>query len=457
MRALSADAAELFAGIFSASTDIGPSVEADPSTTAAEARATLLQRLDALGRRAMQAEGLDEADALGEVADMATDLAEAMAELDDSGAGGLAAMIAQMLPQAAAMEPAGAGVSTATDGATAAAAIDMFRSALMLVGRAVRALPQVAELGETGSQLRQSAGIPGLSELFGMERVAAEGEATDLLSGSPAAPVTPDPADVVEAAVDAAPEVGEAPLASGTGPDGAALVADGPATEATDEGLILPFMPMRGEAAAAGGADLLGRIAAVAAASVGAVGGGDGAGAGTSDNNRRRLTVEDVLSALSQGGASRQGQVASGVDTAARSDVAEPPRFAEVLTEQIRAAEISDGHTRIELNPRGLGALEVDVSTTDDGLLNVVVRAENPGVLNALKADRDLLAQALGNLGGGALDLQSFSQGSDQRGSDQRAAPSMIASAMESPAVASAGEVVAPADRIGGGRLDIVT
>ncbi|MGE4326596.1 MAG: flagellar hook-length control protein FliK [Pseudodonghicola sp.] len=455
MRALSADAAELFAGIFSASTDIGPSVEVDPLTTAAEARATLLQRLDALGRRAMQAEGLDEADALEEVADMATDLAEAMAEFDDSGAGGLAAMIAQMLPQAGAMEPAGAGVSTATDGATAAAAIDMFRSALTLVGRAVRALPQVAELGETGSQLRQSAGIPGLSELFGMERVAAEGEATDLLSGSPAAPVTPDPADVVEAAVDAAPEVREAPLASGTGPDGAALVADGPATEATDEGLILPFMPLRGEAAAAGGADLLGRIAAVAAASVGAV--GDGAGAGTSDNNRRRLTVEDVLSALSQGGASRQGQVVSGVDTAARADVAEPPRFAEVLTEQIRAAEVSDGHTRIELNPRGLGALEVDVSTTDDGLLNVVVRAENPGVLNALKADRDLLAQALGNLGGGALDLQSFSQGSDQRGSDQRAAPSMIASAMESPAVASAGEIAAPADRIGGGRLDIVT
>lgn len=455
MRALSADAAELFAGIFSASTDIGPSVEADPLTTAAEARATLLQRLDALGRRAMQAEGLDEADALEEVADMATDLAEAMAEFDDSGAGGLAAMIAQMLTQAAAMEPAGVG--GATDGATGAAAIDMFRSALTLVGRAVRALPQVTELGETGSQLRQSAGIPGLSELFGMERVAAEGEATDLLSGSPAAPVTPDPADVVEAAVDAAPEVGEAPLASGTGPDGAALVADGPATEATDEGLILPFMPMRGEAAAAGGADLLGRIAAVAAASVGAVGGGDGAGAGTSDNNRRRLTVEDVLSALSQGGASRQGQVASGADTAARSDVAEPPRFAEVLTEQIRAAEISDGHTRIELNPRGLGALEVDVSTTDDGLLNVVVRAENPGVLNALKADRDLLAQALGNLGGGALDLQSFSQGSDQRGSDQRAAPSMIASAMESPAVVSAGELAAPADRIGGGRLDIVT
>lgn len=473
LRTLSSEAAGLFAGMFAGGGQVAQTGEGDQVAVPETARATLLQRLDALGRRAAQAVGLGEEETLEEVADMASDLAEALADFDDSGAGGLGAMIVQMLPQAAAAEVDASAAAIDAGGTTtpaASAALDMFRGTLTLIGRALRDMPQagetveVAEAGQKLPQSRSFGAIPALPQLFeadltAVEMVSERDIPAPLASPAPIRPVEPETTAVpsVDVAVEESemtPEIALAPVPD-EGAKAETGVADLSAGDIGDDDLILPVLSRRSEPTAAGGADLLGRIAAVAV--TGAVASGDGAGAGTSDGNRRRLTVEDVLAALPQSGANRQGQAAIGADAAVRADAAEPPRFAEVLTEQIRAAEISDGHTRIELNPRGLGALEVDVSTADDGSLNVVVRAENPGVLQALKADRDLLAQALGALGGGALDLQSFSQGSDQRGSDQRSAPSMIASATESPAAAAAGDSAMPADQIGGGRLDIVT
>ena len=87
-------------------------------------------------------------------------------------------------------------------------------------------------------------------------------------------------------------------------------------------------------------------------------------------------------------------------------------RFAGVVSAQIRSAEISAKHTRIALAPQGLGSIEIDLRHDDSGALRVVVRADNPVVLEAMRGDRDTLAGILaGNslaAAGSTLDFQDF-------------------------------------------------
>ncbi len=46
--------------------------------------------------------------------------------------------------------------------------------------------------------------------------------------------------------------------------------------------------------------------------------------------------------------------------------------------------------------PRGLGKIEIEILGEKDNLMRVMVRVENTMVLQALRDDRQLLAQALG-------------------------------------------------------------
>ncbi|MFC2970511.1 flagellar hook-length control protein FliK [Acidimangrovimonas pyrenivorans] len=134
---------------------------------------------------------------------------------------------------------------------------------------------------------------------------------------------------------------------------------------------------------------------------------------------------------------------------------APPPGFAGVVTAQLRSADLSARHTRIALTPQGLGTIEFDLQHDKSGDLKVVVRADNPMVLTALRNDRDTLAGILSGSGlaasGNALDFQDLGQ--RDGGEERRGAPVAVGVAGE--------ETEAPVpdvlQTIGNGRLDIRT
>lgn len=131
--------------------------------------------------------------------------------------------------------------------------------------------------------------------------------------------------------------------------------------------------------------------------------------------------------------------------------------FSRAVASQIRNATLSDGVTRISLTPGGIGEIEIDL-TQEDGQLRVVIRAENQGVLQALRGDREGLAALLGNEGAGfdesQLSFESFDRGNGgDRGDGRPAAVPAIENDAEidpvtGPPMPSAG---------GAGRLDMLT
>lgn len=84
------------------------------------------------------------------------------------------------------------------------------------------------------------------------------------------------------------------------------------------------------------------------------------------------------------------------------------------------------GTTSLDLSPTGLGRLEVDVETNSSGALRIVLRAENPLVLDALRHDRSALADALtGHSSDGSFSFESF----DGNSPEDRSAPGMTSPA----------------------------
>lgn len=68
-------------------------------------------------------------------------------------------------------------------------------------------------------------------------------------------------------------------------------------------------------------------------------------------------------------------------------------KFAHPITNktvfhQIRSAFGNEGKTTVKLSPEGLGLVEVEVKTLDEGNLRIVVRAQNPEVLASLISSR---------------------------------------------------------------------
>jgi|GEM_PF-6931401 len=131
-------------------------------------------------------------------------------------------------------------------------------------------------------------------------------------------------------------------------------------------------------------------------------------------------------------------------------------KFTQAVVGQLRSVEFKDGTTKVELNPRGLGQVEVEMKTNSDGTLSVVVRAENAHVLSSLRSETDLLAQIAGQSGEGTLDFQEF--GSDQGQDFSESAAS--AGGFEDETGNGAGlELSDTADTqtIGNGQLDLTT
>ena len=130
---------------------------------------------------------------------------------------------------------------------------------------------------------------------------------------------------------------------------------------------------------------------------------------------------------------------------------------------QIAGVRLSEGRTRIELTPRGLGDIEIDLRQ-DGGQLRVVLRAENPAVLAGLRMDREGLVAMLRDggvaLGDGALSFESF-DGHRPRGQftqdGDAPASGRPALAWEAPeeTVSSPGPV--PAGGVAASRLDLIT
>ena len=85
--------------------------------------------------------------------------------------------------------------------------------------------------------------------------------------------------------------------------------------------------------------------------------------------------------------------------------------FTEAVMAQIKSVEATQGRTTVNLIPRGLGNIEIEVLSDKDGAARVVVRVENPVVLQALRDDRQVLAQAIGVSDSGIFDFQEHSAG----------------------------------------------
>ena len=88
--------------------------------------------------------------------------------------------------------------------------------------------------------------------------------------------------------------------------------------------------------------------------------------------------------------------------------------FSQNLANQIQGKTLNEGLTRIELAPRGLGNIMIDLQTQESGELKVVLRIESPVVLQALRTDREALLSVLsnGNISPEdiTLDFEGFNQ-----------------------------------------------
>ena len=162
-----------------------------------------------------------------------------------------------------------------------------------------------------------------------------------------------------------------------------------------------------------------------------------------------QIIPEEVVSALQ---AASETQSANQAQQAGRPD-APQAKFTQAGIGQLRAVDIQEGTTKVELNPRGLGSVEIEMKTNADGSLSVVVRAESAHVLSSLREERELLAQIIAQGGDASVDFQEFTS-SDQQGFEEN-----NGFAGSAPSVESGEEVVetSQADTIGNGQLDLMT
>lgn len=131
-----------------------------------------------------------------------------------------------------------------------------------------------------------------------------------------------------------------------------------------------------------------------------------------------------------------------------------PKPFADALISQVKAVEAKEGRTSVSLHPRGLGQIEIEVVTDKDSGTRVVVRVENPAVLQTLRDERQLLAQGLGFTDAGSFEFQ---QGfSDDGARDQQRATAGFGGGIDD----GAGPVTAGVQHknvVDDGQLDILT
>lgn len=166
---------------------------------------------------------------------------------------------------------------------------------------------------------------------------------------------------------------------------------------------------------------------------------------------RTPLPVQDVLP-------SRTPELPAPSTPAKAAPAPAPSGFAASLANQVKGVQVSEGTTRIDLHPRGLGALEIDLAHGETGL-KVTVRAENATVLAALRDNRDVLAAVLRDANvavqGQSLGFESFGHGRGQQAKPDELGPTLAADAPqedEQPA-----ESASSRQTLAEGQVDIVT
>lgn len=139
----------------------------------------------------------------------------------------------------------------------------------------------------------------------------------------------------------------------------------------------------------------------------------------------------------------------------ARAAESQTARFASAIVSQVNTVTLEEGVTKVELTPRGLGALEIELATNSDGSLSVVVRAENANVLNSLREERAMLAEILPDASQGSLDFQEFENSGQERSHDQ--ANSGIVTGSANGVDDADADVAQTTVSIGNGQLDLMT
>jgi hypothetical protein len=141
--------------------------------------------------------------------------------------------------------------------------------------------------------------------------------------------------------------------------------------------------------------------------------------------------------------------------------LADRTALARHVSRQIRPPAVGEVRTQITLRPDGLGAVEVELSTDQNGRLSLLLRVENPTVLQAIRAERDLLLSGLERSGveldGAQLGFEGFGPGGEPEREPRRGGPYRPAAPLipDGPEPAHARHRHTPL--IGGGRLDLLT
>lgn len=190
-----------------------------------------------------------------------------------------------------------------------------------------------------------------------------------------------------------------------------------------------------------------------------------GAGAGTGTEAFRglldRVTAPDLQPQPMSNADLRAPMPAA--DVTPRAEAPAPPAssapapssgFAANLAGQIRGTQLAEGTTRIELSPRGIGGLEIDLARDDNGGLKVTVRAENHGVLTALRENREALLAVLRDSG---VTVQDAGLGFEDFGANRQGQQPMETT-VSGPADPEAEDDPAPDTATPAeGRIDIMT
>lgn len=148
------------------------------------------------------------------------------------------------------------------------------------------------------------------------------------------------------------------------------------------------------------------------------------------------LTPSAPLTAAPDAGQTLTADLPAAATARASADLAPAFSFARNIAAQVRGTVFEEGKTRVELTPRGLGDIEVEVARDDSGKLRVVLRAENAAVLTAFRNDREMILGMLRESGvavdEGEVAFESFGgHGSYQdRGQPQDIEPIARASIM---------------------------
>lgn len=85
--------------------------------------------------------------------------------------------------------------------------------------------------------------------------------------------------------------------------------------------------------------------------------------------------------------------------------------MAEALMAQVRSVDVQEGRTTVNLHPRGLGIIEVEMIAERDAASKVIVRVENPLVLQTLREERQLLAQTIGIADSSVMSFEESTSG----------------------------------------------